>query len=351
MKLKNNTRISFYLSILLLILFPALSRGQQLTMPEASQKATVMQRIGLTDIEIVYHSPLAKGRSIWGDVVPYGEVWRAGANENTTIRFTSDVKIEGKPLAAGIYGLHMIPTTGTWTIIFSKNSTSWGSFFYKESEDALRVTVKTNATENQDWLSYQFTALQPTSTIATLRWEKLSVPFKIDVNVKEVVYESMILELRGVNGFSSESFLQASRYCLNNNFHLDQAMTWVNESIEMQETFGNLNVKSKLLALQGQTVSADSLHKKALTIANEAQLNQYGYDLIGQKKIKEAVTIFQMNVKKYPASWNAYDSLAEAYALDGNKKEAVKNYKIALSKAPQAQHKRIEAAIKVLETK
>lgn len=351
MKLLSKLSNVLLTSIAILIIAPALTHGQQLTMPEASQKAKVMQRIGLTDIEIEYHSPLTKGRTIWGEVVPYGEVWRAGANENTTIRFTSAVKIEGKPLPAGIYGLHMIPTTGTWTIIFSKNSTSWGSFFYKESEDALRVTVKTNVSENQDWLSYQFTALQPNATIATLRWEKLTVPFKIEVDVKEVVYENMTNELRGVNGFSSESFLQASRYCLNNNIHLDQAMTWVNTSIEMQETFGNLNVKSKLLALQGQTVSADSLSKKALTIANEAQLNQYGYDLIGQKKIKDAVTIFQMNVKKYPASWNAYDSLAEAYALDGNKKDAVKNYKIALSKSPQAQHKRIEDAIKVLETK
>jgi tetratricopeptide (TPR) repeat protein len=349
MKLKNKLRNAFYLSLAILNLAPAVIHAQQLTMPETSQMATVKQRIGLTDIEIVYHSPLAKGRTIWGDVVPYGEVWRAGANENTTIYFSSDVKIEGKALPAGIYGLHMIPTTGTWTVIFSKNSTSWGSYFYKDSEDALRVTVKTNVSENQDWLSYQFTALQPTSAVATLRWEKLTVAFKIEVNVKEMVYESMSLELRGVNGFSAESFLQASRYCSNNSMHLDQAMAWINQSIEIQETFGNLNQKSKLLALQGQTASADSLSKKALSIANEAQLNQYGYDLIGQKKIKEAVTIFQLNVKKYPASWNAYDSLAESYALDGNKKDALKNYKIALSKAPKAQHKRIEDAIKSLE--
>lgn len=345
---KTNTQIAIFLGCLLLMV-SAISRAQQLTMPEASQLATVTQRIGLTDIEIVYHSPLANGRAIWGKLVPYNEVWRAGANENTTIRFSTDVQIEGKPLAAGTYGLHMIPTTGAWTVIFSKNATSWGSFFYNESEDALRVTVTTNVAENQDWLSYQFTALKPASTIVTMHWEKLTVPFKIEVNVKEVVYQSITEQLRGVNGFSSESFLQAARYCLNNNIHLDQAMNWANQSIEIQETFGNLNVKSKLLALQGQTASADSLQKKALSIANEAQINQYGYDLIGQKKVKDAIAIFQMNVKKYPNSWNAYDSLAEAFGLDGNKKDAIKNYKTALAKAPQAQHKRIEDAIKALE--
>ena len=121
--------------------------------PEASQSASIMQRIGLTDISISYHSPLAKGRTIWGDVVPYNEVWRAGANENTTISFSTDVKVEGKELAAGIYGLHMIPTQSEWTIIFSKNNYSWGSFFYSEIDDALRIKVKPNTAAMQEWMS------------------------------------------------------------------------------------------------------------------------------------------------------------------------------------------------------
>src|SRR5712692_2724975 len=118
------------------------SQATELKIPRASQRGTVTQRIGLTDITITYHRPSVGGREIWGKTVPYGQVWRAGANENTTISFTDDVSVEGHALPAGTYGLHTLPTADQWTIIFSKNSTSWGSFSYDEKEDALRVTVK-----------------------------------------------------------------------------------------------------------------------------------------------------------------------------------------------------------------
>ncbi|HYB53691.1 MAG TPA: DUF2911 domain-containing protein, partial [Thermoanaerobaculia bacterium] len=120
---------------------PAQTDFYTITAPRNSQAATVKQRLGLTDITVVYHRPLVKGRKVWGDVVPYGKVWRAGANENTVITFTDPVSIEGQALPAGTYGLHMLPTETTWTVIFSKNHTSWGSFSYDEKEDALRVTV------------------------------------------------------------------------------------------------------------------------------------------------------------------------------------------------------------------
>jgi tetratricopeptide (TPR) repeat protein len=339
------------LFVILVFVLPFVSRSQNLTMPEASQKAMIMQRVGLTDITITYHSPFVKGRKVWGELVPYNEVWRAGANENTTISFTSDVMVEGKPLLSGTYGLHMIPTESKWTIIFSKNSTSWGSFFYDKAEDALRVDVTPVQAEFQEWLSYQFIETTNKSTIVSLRWEKLNVPFKVEVDVKEVVYQNMKKELRGINGFTWEAPLQAARFCLANNMHLDDAMKWADKSIQTQEKFGNLMVKSKLLALKGQTKEADSLSKKAMAIADEAQLNQYGYDLISQKKIKEAIEIFKMNVKRYPDSWNVYDSLGEAYDMDGNKKDALVNYKLALAKAPAEQKSRITGVIKKLEGK
>ena len=335
----------------LFLIIPSAMYSQNLTLPEASQKAMVMQRIGLTDITISYHTPLVKDRKIWGDLVPYNEVWRAGANENTTISFSTDVTVEGKVLAAGTYGLHMIPAENEWTIIFSKNSTSWGSFFYDKSEDALRVNVKPSASDMQEWLSYYFADPKSNSVTAILRWEKIKVPFKIDVDVKEVVYQSMKNEMRGLNGFTWQAPLQAARYCLANNIHLDDAMKWANKSIQTQENFGNLNVKSKLLALKGQTAEADALSKKAITVADEAQLNQYGYDLIGQKKIKEAIEIFKTNVKRYPNSWNVYDSLGEIQDMDGNKKDALANYKTALAKAPDNQKERINGIIKKIEAK
>src|SRR5215469_16382403 len=148
------------------------SQPTELNIPRVSQRGTVSQRLGLTDITITYHRPEVGGREIWGKVVPYGKVWRAGANENTTITFTDDVSVEGKPLAAGTYGLHTIPDKDQWTIIFSKNSTSWGSFTYDQKEDALRVTVKPHASEPFEQLTYTFEEVKPESAVAVLRWEK-----------------------------------------------------------------------------------------------------------------------------------------------------------------------------------
>lgn len=334
---------------LLIITAPLFAQQRDLKTPEASQEAMVKQRIGLTDISVTYHSPLAKGRNIWGDVVPYNEVWRAGANENTVITFSTNVKIEGKNLSVGSYGLHMIPSQKEWTIIFNKNSNAWGSFFYNQDEDALRVTVTPQNAENQDWLSYNFANLQPESATLTLRWEKLAVPVKISADVPELVYQSMKQELTNVNGFFWNGFNQAAAYCITKNVHLDQAAVWVDKSISMQKNFANLTTKAKLLAKQGKQTESDALKIEALTIADENQLNTYGYELLGQEKNDEAVTVFKQNVKKYPASWNVYDSLAEGLEKTGDKKGAVANYKTALTKAPENQKDRITKTIKKLE--
>ena len=346
MKLKN------------LILFSALVHYSsfvlaqtELKKPEVSQAAAVNQRIGLTDINITYHSPLAKGRVIWGELVPYNEVWRAGANENTTISFSTDVKIEGKLLPSGSYGLHLIPTQKEWTVIFSNKNYAWGSFFYAEKDDAVRVTVNPKVGTNQDWLSYNFSNPQAQSTTVELHWEKLIVPFNIEVDVPETVFESMRKELANINGFFWQGHNQAAAYCIKNNIHLDVARTWIDKSIGIQKNFTNLTTKSKLLDKQGNNAAAEDLRKEALTLADEAQLNAHGYELLAQNNSNEAITVFKLNVKRYPASWNVYDSLAEALEGAGDKKGAIANYKTALSKAPEAQRKRIETTIKKLEGK
>lgn len=180
-------------SIIALLALPArtVAQGPQV---RASLKAAVMQSLGAdTEITITYSRPGVKGRAIWGALVPYGMApgnkyskdqpfpWRAGANENTTIEFSKDVLVEGKPLAAGKYGLHMIPSQKEWTIIFSKNNSAWGSFSYKPEEDALRVTVTPVAAPFQEWLTYGFEDLAGKSATAFLYWEKLKVPFKISL--------------------------------------------------------------------------------------------------------------------------------------------------------------------------
>lgn len=342
---------SLVLSIALFILSLATFAQSDLKKPEASQAAVVSQRIGLTDISINYHSPLAKGRAIWGALVPYNEVWRAGANENTTIQFSSEVKVEGKVLPAGTYGLHMIPSEKAWTIIFSKNYYAWGSFFYKETEDALRVTVQPQTAPQQDWLSYSFMHPEANKVNVELHWEKLIVPFQIEVNVPEIVVESMSKELSNINGFFWQGYNQAANYCIQNNLHLDKAAAWLDKSISIQKNFTNLNTKAKLLEKQGKAADATAMRKEALSIADEVQLNAYGYELMAQNNTKEAVEIFTQNVKRNPGSWNVYDSLGEALANEGNNKEAIINYKKAAAKAPEGQQKRIAEMLKKLEAK
>ena len=165
------------LSSFIVVFAAAVSFAQstQLNIPRDSQRASVTQRIGITDVVVTYHRPLVKGRTIWGKLVPYGEVWRAGANENTTIRFTDPVSIDGKALEAGTFGLHMIPNPDQWTIIFSKVNTAWGSFTYKESEDALRVNVKPEAADFHEALAYDIDQPTEDSAVVTMRWEKVAV--------------------------------------------------------------------------------------------------------------------------------------------------------------------------------
>src|SRR5262245_39597663 len=223
------------------------SQPTELNIPRASQRASVTQRIGLTDITIVYHRPAAGGREIWGKAVPYGKVWRAGANENTTITFTDDVTVEGKALAAGTYGLHTFPDKDQWIIAFSKNSTSWGSFSYDEKEDALRVTVKPHAAELFENLTYTFDDVKPDSAVATLRWEKVAVPFQIGVDVKAVVLRSIKNELRSVGGFTWAGYDEAAQWCLDNNYNLEQALKWEDTSIQNEDRFENWESKSRIL--------------------------------------------------------------------------------------------------------
>jgi len=332
------------------ILFAAATTAHaqaQLKLPDASPAATVSQTIGLTDVTVVYHRPAVGGREIWGKLVPYGEPWRAGANENTTVKFSSDVKIGGKPLPAGTYGLHMIPTAKDWTIAFSKMTAAWGSFTYDQKEDALRVTVtpRTNAT-SEERLSYRFDDPSETKTTLVLSWEKLSVPIAIEVDTPKVVMASIRQQLRSLPGFGWQGPSQAAAYWLKNGGPLDEALKFVDRSIQMNETYQNLSVRAAILEKQGSAKGAADLRAKAQTLATEADLNQAGYQLLAAKKMDEAIKVFQTNVDHHPDSWNAQDSLGEALAAKGDKPGAIAAYTKAqaLVKDP-TQKKRIDATL------
>jgi len=326
-------------------------QATELALPTLSQHASVTQRVGLTDVTINYHSPLVGGRKLWGAAVPYDRVWRAGANQNTTISFSEDISIEGKPLAAGTYGLHMLPTADQWTIIFSKNSTSWGSFSYDEKEDALRVTVKPRDAEFRESLAYTFDDIKPDSALATLRWEKLAVPFRVSTDVKALTLHSIKNQLRNTGGFSWAGFDEAANWCLDNNYELEQALKWEDISIQNEDRFENNLNKSEILAAMGKKQEAEASKKKALEVASGLQLHAYGRGLQIQNKQDEGFAIFQINIQKRPNEWFTHGEISRIASAKGDFDTAVKEMKLALTSAPDPTKTQIQGLIARLEKK
>ena len=175
---------SIFFLLIAFVLFTNLTQAQNTKKDlRISPKATVIQIVGFTEVRIDYSRPGVKKREIWGKLVPYDAVWRAGANEATKITFSTDVTVEGKKLKKGAYSLFAIPGKNDWTIIFNKVADQWGAFEYNESEDALRVKVKTEKAIWQEWLSYTINKASDTSAVIRLEWEKIKVPIKVEVKL------------------------------------------------------------------------------------------------------------------------------------------------------------------------
>jgi tetratricopeptide (TPR) repeat protein len=327
------------------------SQPTELNIPRVSQRGTVSQRIGLTDITITYHRPEVGGREIWGKTVPYGKVWRAGANENTTISFSDDVTVEGKPLSAGTYGLHTIPDKDQWTIIFSKNSSSWGSFSYDEKEDALRVTTKPQPADFREALTYTFEEVKPDSAAATLRWEKLAVPFHISVDVKAVVLRSIKNELRNVGGFTWAGFDEAAQWCLDNNYNLEEALKWEDTSIQNEARFENWETKSRILDAMGRKEESAKALSTALEKANAIQLYSYARGLQRQGNAKRAFELYPLVPKRDANHWISHLALARVASNSGEFTAAAKEMTEAINGAPDTTKPFLQPLLKRLEAK
>lgn len=322
-----------------------------LDLPRQSQHALVTQRIGITDITINYHRPLVAGRKVWGGLVPYGQVWRAGANENTTITFSDPVTIEGNMLDRGTYGLHMIPGADEWTIILSKNSTSWGSFTYEQAEDALRVTVKPKPSEMHEALTYDFVDVTPNSTVVALEWEKVAVPFKVAVDVHSIVEASLKKQLRSLSRYTWISWDEAANYLLAEKVDFDDALLYANKSIENEDRYDNEMTKSKVLLALNRKDEAAAAQKQALSLATPLQLHYYARGLQGEKRTDEANAIFRENAQKHPDLWFVHTGLARMYCSQGNFDDATKEMKIAYSSAPDDQKVYVDGLVKKLEAR
>lgn len=306
-----------------------------------NKKAMVGEQIGLTKVVINYDRPGVKGREgkIWGQLVHAGYMdqgfgnskmapWRAGSNENTTMEFSTDVKIEGKDLPAGKYGFFIAYDPNECTLIFSKNSTSWGSYYYNDKEDALRVKVKPVALDKSvEWLKYEFSNETENSATIALMWEKLMIPFKVEVDYIKAQLASFRNELRTEKGFIWQSWEQAANWCLQRNINLDEALLWADSA--SSRTFGGdksfqaASTKAQILEKLGKKDEASAIMKNALPNASMNEIHGYGRSLLTQKKPKEALEVFKMNFQKNPNQMTTLVGLVRGYSANGDYKTAL----------------------------
>jgi hypothetical protein len=314
----------------------------QITLPaDGNKKASVSEDIGITTVKVNYSRPEVKGRdgNIWGKVVHYGFAdlhygtskaapWRAGANENTTIEFSSDVSIEGKPLPAGKYGFFVAMGPEKATLVFSKFSTAWGSFYYDSSYDALRVEVPVQKLyESTERLKYEFTDQTENSAVLALQWEKVKVPIKISVDLVKVQVESFKREVNsGIFYRYWQNMQAAASYCLVHNTNLEEAFSWAERSVNQyfgESNFLTLSTYAGLLEKFNRKKEADSLMQKAYPMATALQLLIYGNNLNKMNKHQEAFKVFKMNYDKYPREDYANLGMIIGNYFLQNKKEAI----------------------------
>jgi tetratricopeptide (TPR) repeat protein len=348
------------------IIFNAVAElsAQSITLPPSgdNQKCSVTQWIGLASVNITYNSPNVTGPEgenrrgkIWGGVVPYGLIdnnfgtakkmpWRAGANENTTISFSHDAIIEGQAIAAGTYGLHMIPGKEEWTVIFNNNANAWGSYFYDENEDALSVTVTPLKNSFTEWLTYDFITKESDHAIAALKWEDIMVPFKIEVDVNEIYLQKIRAELQSSPGFDWENWVSAINFCLQKNINLEEAALWANYAIEApfvgEKNFSTLSAKTKVLFKLNKKDDAISALELALNdeTATMRKIHFLGRELVNLGFPAEAMHVFKTNHNKHPSdNFTTMVGLGRGYEAIGKLKKAKKHYLVAADNAPEGQ--------------
>lgn len=344
-----------------IILLSCISAQAQLTsLPSGGNKrASVSEGIGITNVTITYSRPAVKKRDghIWGELIPAGYVdqgfgtskaapWRAGANENTIIDFSTDVKIEGQPLAAGRYGFFIAYDPNECTLIFSKNSTSWGSFFYKPDEDVLRVKVKPAAADKSvEWLKYEFTDQTPSSAVIALQWEKKVIPFKVEADVVGTQLASFRKELRSDKGFSWETWDQAALYCAQNKTNLDEGLMWADTATSTNfggdKSFTAWSTKAAVLDSLGRSEEAAAAMKTAFPYGSLNELYFYARNLTRHKKGKEALAVFKINYDKHPNEFLANAGMARGYSAVGDYKKALAYAQKAQAQAPDQPNKDI----------
>lgn len=332
-------------------------------------RAMISEEVGITSITIKYSRPDVNKREgkVYGDgnLVTYGfsttsfitnkntAPWRAGANENTTITFEHDVKVEGKDLKAGTYGLHMSMAADNVLLIFSSQTEAWGSFYYEEKYDVLRVNVKPVVLDKSvEWLKYEFIEHKEKYCVIAMHWEKLSVPFKVEVDVDTIVVARLREQITSQKGFNSTNMLQAAQYCLNKNINLEEALQWSIRAIngfQGQKSYPSLRNLATAYEKLNRMPQADSVMNEALTVANPNQYMGYGRSLIGLKRIERALEIFNANEKKNGDVYAVNAGYMSYHSAKGDFAKALEYANKALAQAPPPQKNAINGFITKLK--
>ena len=312
-----------------------------------SPAASVTQTIGISTVTVSYSRPSVRGRKIWDSLVPYGynvqgfgagnrAPWRAGANENTTITFSHDAKVQGQPVPAGSYGLFfVINPDNTGEVILSKDYKSWGSFWYDSTHDFLRAGIQLrDVPVMTEMLTYDFVNDTKNSAELVLNWEKKQFPVKIEFDVDKIVMDNATEQLKNTVGFSWQGYASAANYALQNKTNLDQAIIWSDLAVAQNRNFGTLSLKSNLLKAKGNADEAAKTMDTAVQVSTENELNLYAYGLMNQQQTDKAIEMFLLNTKRHPESANVWDSLGEGYFTKGDKKNAIASFKKSLSMNP-----------------
>lgn len=313
------------------------AQSAALNLPDLSQAASVSQRIGLTDISVSYHRPLTRGRKIFGGIVPEGQVWRAGADMNTVVRFSDPVQINGSTLAAGSYGLFMIPGEQAWAVIFSRNSTSWGAFSYDPAEDALRVQVTPVSTSDAPALGYEFDDPASDSVTLAMRWDTVDIPLRIKVDTAAVVERSLPLQLRGRAGLSWQPWEEAANYLLSHHLDAAQAEHDAEQSIAIDDCFEAEITRARALAALGRTAEAVATRRKAFAMAQgQFEVYIFARTLQGFGERTFMLEIFREDSARHPDTWMTHEEKMRLAIAAGDYATAEIEANLGLAAGPAA---------------
>jgi tetratricopeptide (TPR) repeat protein len=358
----------YTITAFLCMLLSTNANAQMLRLPDGNTnyKCKTGRLLGATNIDITWNAPGVKGREgkIWGtDVAWYGfkvlgfgsgtaSPWRAGADECTNISFSTDVTVNGKPLAAGKYAFFIAVFPDSCILIFNKNTNEWGSYFYNSELDVMRVTAyqQKDVKDSKERVDYTFAKQTNNAVEVALEWEYWRIPFKVEVDLAATTLAYIRTQMSGAAGFDPPSLEAAATWCLQNNVNTEEALAWINSAVDPNlggaNNFKNLSVKAGLLNKLNKNEEAGKMMKAALDKATVTELHNYGRQLLGENKVTEAMEVFEMNYKKFNGAWPTSAGLMRGYSAKGDLKKALEYGNKALIDAPTPEIKKIiQAAV------